>query len=111
MLPLLTGDTFAALQVQTGIASHRRRFGAWAGGFWLPECAHEPWLDEVLGEAGVRSTCVELTRRFGLGDPRHLRPLATDAGPVLWPIDRHVIALVWKQAATPPAGRTATTTR
>ena len=38
---------------QTGIASHRRRFGAWGGGFWLPECAHASWLDEVLEEAGV----------------------------------------------------------
>ena len=104
MLPLLAGDTFAALQVQTGIASHRRRFGTWAGGFWLPECAHEPWLDEVLEEAGVHSTCVELTLRFGLGDPRHLRPLATDAGPVLWPIDRHVIALVWSEDGYPSGG-------
>jgi 1,4-alpha-glucan branching enzyme len=104
VLPLLTSDTFAALQVQTGIASHRRRFGTWAGGFWLPECAHEPWVDEVLEQAGVRSTCVELTRRFGLGDPRHLRPLATDAGPVLWPIDRQAIALVWSDRGYPSGG-------
>jgi 1,4-alpha-glucan branching enzyme len=104
VLPLLTGDAFAALQVQTGIASHRRRFGTWAGGFWLPECAHEPWLDGVLEEAGVRSTCVELTLRFGRGDPRHLRPLATDAGPVLWPIDREAIALVWSDRGYPASG-------
>ena len=56
VLPLLAGDAFAALQVQTGIASHRRRFGSWGGGFWLPECAHAGWLDEVLEEAGVAST-------------------------------------------------------
>ena len=27
-------------RLQTGIASHRRRFDGWQGGFWLPECAH-----------------------------------------------------------------------
>ncbi len=104
VLPLLASDTGAALQVQTGIASHRRRFGEWGGGFWLPECAHAPWLGPVLEEAGARAVCVELTGHFGLGDPRHLRPLATEDGPTLWPIDRQMIALVWGEAGY-PAGR------
>jgi 1,4-alpha-glucan branching enzyme len=103
VLPLLLSHTCAELQIQTGIASHRRRFGEWGGGFWLPECAHEAWLDEVLEEAGVRSTCVELTNRFGLGDARHLHPLATEAGPVLWPIDRQTMSLVWSEQGYPAA--------
>jgi 1,4-alpha-glucan branching enzyme len=103
VLPLLASDALVAVQVQTGIASHRRRFGDWAGGFWLPECAHAPWLDEPLEQAGVRATCVELTRAFGLGDPRHLRPLATVGGPVLWPIDREVMSLVWSEQGYPSA--------
>ena len=40
---------------------------SWHGGFWLPECAYAPWLDDALEEAGVRATCVELTAAFGLG--------------------------------------------
>jgi 1,4-alpha-glucan branching enzyme len=103
VLPMLLTDTAIAVQVQTGIASHRRRFGDWAGGFWLPECGHAPWLDEPLAEAGVRAACVELTGQFGLGDARHLRPLATVEGPVLWPIDRQVIALVWSEQGYPAA--------
>lgn len=95
ILPLLATDAGALLQVQTGVASHRRRFGGWNGGFWLPECAHAPWLDELLEDAGVRATCVELTGLFGLGDDRHLRPLRATDGPVLWPLDRAMIALVW----------------
>ena len=95
ILPLLATDGGALLQVQTGVASHRRRFGGWHGGFWLPECGHAPWLDELLEDAGVRATCVELTGVFGLGDPRHLRPLAATDGPVLWPLDRSIVALVW----------------
>ena len=101
VLPLLATETGAALQVQTGIAAHRRRFGDWGGGFWLPECAYAGWLDPVLEEAGARAVCVEMTGLFGLGDPRHLRPLATEDGPVLWPIDRQTIDLVWGRAGYP----------
>jgi 1,4-alpha-glucan branching enzyme len=101
LLPLLATDPSIAVQVQTGIASHRRRFGDWAGGFWLPECGYAPWLGALLEEAGIRATCVELTGRFGLGDARHLRPLQTDDGPVLWPIDRQAIALVWGRDGYP----------
>jgi 1,4-alpha-glucan branching enzyme len=103
VLPLLATDTGAAVQVQTGIVSHRRRFGDWSGGFWLPECAHAPWLDPLLEEIGVRATCVELTRVFGLGDPRHLRPLASQDGPVLWPVDRQAMDLVWSDRGYPAA--------
>jgi 1,4-alpha-glucan branching enzyme len=102
VLPLLATDAGITLQLETGIASHRRRCeGEWRGGFWLPECAHAPWLDPLLEEAGVRATCVELTRVFGLRDPRHLRPLSTEAGPVLWPIDRATMALVWGKDGYP----------
>ena len=104
VLPLLATDTGIALQVDTGVASHRRRFGGWAGGFWLPECAHAPWLDPLLEEAGVRHTCVELTGVLGIGDLRNLVPLATQAGPVLWPVDRQAMALVWSEGGYPASG-------
>jgi 1,4-alpha-glucan branching enzyme len=101
VLPLLATDAGAEIQVRTGIASHRRRFGSWNGGFWLPECAHASWLDALLEEAGVRATCIEMTSLLGLGSERHMRPLATDEGPVLWPIDRQTIALVWGRDGYP----------
>jgi 1,4-alpha-glucan branching enzyme len=101
VLPMLASDAAVAVQVQTGIASHRRRFGAWAGGFWLPECGHASWLGPLLEEAGVRATCIELTHTFGLGDERHLRPLRSSDGPVLWPIDRALISRVWSEHGYP----------
>ncbi len=104
ILPLLATNAGVLLQVQAGVASHRRRFGGWHGGFWLPECAHAPWLDELLEEAGVAATCVELTGVFGLGDDRHLRPLVAIDGPVLWPLDRSIIALVWGADGYPSRG-------
>jgi 1,4-alpha-glucan branching enzyme len=104
VLALLATDSGVELQVQTGIASHRRRFGPWRGGFWLPECAHAAWLDRLLAPAGVRATCVELTEYFGLGDARHLRPVHSDAGLVLWPVDRATMALVWGGRGYPSRG-------
>jgi 1,4-alpha-glucan branching enzyme len=104
VLPLLATDAGVDLQVETAIASHRRRFGHWSGGFWLPECAHAPWLDGPLEDCGVHATCVELTEAFGLGTAGHLQPLMTDEGPVLWPIDRATIDLVWSDHGYPAAG-------
>jgi 1,4-alpha-glucan branching enzyme len=96
ILPLLATDAGVRLQVRTGVEGHRSRFGdAWRGGFWLPECAGAPWLYALLEEAGVHATCVDLTDVLGYGDPRQLRPLATEAGPLLVPIDRVAIDLVW----------------
>jgi 1,4-alpha-glucan branching enzyme len=102
ILPLLATDAGVRLQVQTGVESHRARFGdGWRGGFWLPECAHEPWVDVFLEEAGVHAACVELTEAFGAGDVRHLTPLRSAAGPLLVPIDRALIDLVWGPGGYP----------
>jgi 1,4-alpha-glucan branching enzyme len=100
VLPLLATDAGVRLQLRTGIAAHRARFGAWDGGFWLPECAHAPHLDRLLEEAGVTCACVELTD-LGI-DPR--APLRTAAGPLLVPIDREVIDLVWGPSGYPSRG-------
>jgi 1,4-alpha-glucan branching enzyme len=104
VLPLLATTAGVRLQVRTGIESHRARFGGWRGGFWLPECAHGVWLDALLEEAGVHAACVDLTDVFGRGDARHLRPLGTEAGPILVPIDREVIELVWHADGYPSHG-------
>jgi 1,4-alpha-glucan branching enzyme len=99
VLPLLASDAGVRLQLEVGIESHRRRFGGWGGGLWLPECAHAPWLDPLLGEAGVRVVCVDLTDVLEPGD--HLRPLRSADGPLLVPIDRRTIELVWSHGGYP----------
>ena len=116
VLPLLATDAGVRAQVETGIASHRARFdgedagrrdgpgGGWRGGFWLPECAYAPWLGPALAGAGVRATCVELTGRFGLGAREHLRPLASESGVTLVPVDRATMQLVWSDDGYPASG-------
>ncbi len=104
VLPLLATDAGVRLQLETGIAAHRRRAGTWGGGLWLPECAHAPWLDPLLAEAGVHAVCVDLTDVLGLGASAHLRPLRTEDGPLLVPIDRETIELVWSHRGYPSHG-------
>jgi 1,4-alpha-glucan branching enzyme len=121
VLPLLATDNGVRLQVETGIASHRARFdgaarvGAdaaapdtaareWRGGFWLPECAHAPWLDPLLEEAGVHAVCVDLTDVLGRGSAAQLAPLQSADGPLLVPIDRETIELVWSDGGYPAHG-------
>ena len=105
VLPLLATDAGVRLQLETGIEAHRRRFGdGWRGGLWSPECAHAPWLDPLLEQAGVHATCVDLTDVFGRGATEHLSPLRSDAGPLLVPIDREIIELVWSDGGYPASG-------
>jgi 1,4-alpha-glucan branching enzyme len=105
VLPLLATDACLGMQVLAGVESHRARFGpAWRGGFWLPECAHAPWIEPTLVDAGVHATCIELAGAPGLEDPRHLQPLISDAGLRLVPIDRATISLVWSERGYPAHG-------
>jgi 1,4-alpha-glucan branching enzyme len=102
VLPLLATDDGVRLQVQTGVDSHRARFGpGWRGGFWLPECAHDRRIESLLADAGAHATCVELTGRYGLGAREHLRPLTGDGGIVLVPVDRETMDLVWSDDGYP----------
>jgi 1,4-alpha-glucan branching enzyme len=103
VLPLLATAAGVRLQLGVGIAAHRARFGHWGGGLWLPECAHAPWLDPLLEEAGVHAACVDLTDVLGRGSPAQLRPLRSDAGPLLAPIDRALMDLVWHRDGYPSA--------
>ncbi|HEX3802853.1 MAG TPA: 1,4-alpha-glucan branching protein domain-containing protein [Solirubrobacteraceae bacterium] len=101
ILPLLALDDAVDLQLQVGIDSYRHRFGDWGGGFWLPECAHAPWLNGMLIEAGIRGACIELTNVLGYGSELNLRPQKPSDGPALLPIDRATIDLVWGEHGYP----------
>jgi 1,4-alpha-glucan branching enzyme len=100
LLPLMATDAGLRLQVATGTGAHARRFGAWRGGFWLPECAYVPGLERELAEHGVRAFCVDQTGVEGFD---HLLPAATEAGPVAVPVDWATVQLVWNEESGYPA--------
>jgi 1,4-alpha-glucan branching enzyme len=103
VLPMLATEAGVRLQLRSGIDAHRRRFGHWDGGFWLPECAYAAWLGPLLEEAGVHASCVELTDALGHGAAGHLGPLRSGDGPLLMPIDRATMDLVWSDRGYPAA--------
>jgi 1,4-alpha-glucan branching enzyme len=103
LLPLVATDAGLRLQLATGVGSHERRFGAFGGGFWLPECAYEPGLERELAEHGVRAFCVDQTNALGHSAPEQLEPVATQAGPVAVPIDWASVELVWNDVSGYPA--------
>ena len=103
VLPLLATDAGLALQLASGIAGHRRRFGGWSGGLWLPECAYVPGLENALGPHGARVFCVDQTVALGQGADKQLEPVATAAGPVAVPIDWQAVELVWREHSGFPA--------
>jgi 1,4-alpha-glucan branching enzyme len=92
VLPLLATKQGVRLQLETGIRSHRRRFG-WGGGFWLPECAYVPGLEWELAEQGIRWFCVDQSAHCDPFDA--MAPIRTEAGPVGLPIDWEAISWLW----------------
>jgi 1,4-alpha-glucan branching enzyme len=98
VLPLLATRQGLGLQLDSGIRSHRRRFG-WDGGFWLPECAYVPGLEWRLAERGVNWFCVDQSRHGKSLDA--LSPVATEAGPVALPIDWEAIQWLWSLEGYP----------
>ncbi len=92
VLPLLATRHGLRLQLETGIRSHRRRFG-WDGGLWQPEGAYVPGLEWALAEQGVRWFCVDQSEHGEATEA--LAPVHTEAGPVALPIDWEAISWLW----------------
>jgi 1,4-alpha-glucan branching enzyme len=54
-LPLMsTNKNAVRAQIETACRYHHRNFGERPRGMWLPECAYEPGIDEMLKDSGVR---------------------------------------------------------
>jgi 1,4-alpha-glucan branching enzyme len=92
VLPLLATDAARDLQIDAGVRSHRRRFGEPAG-VWLPECAYVPGLEGLVARHGLSHFCVDQSAHEEPGSA--LRPIATEAGPVAFPIDWEAVSWLW----------------
>jgi 1,4-alpha-glucan branching enzyme len=98
VLPLLASEPGRRLQIETGMRSHRRRFGP-ATSFWLPECGYEPGLERLLAEQGVEAFCVDQSAHEA--PLNALSPVATRAGPVAFTIDWEVVSWLWSLEGYP----------
>jgi 1,4-alpha-glucan branching enzyme len=92
VLPLLATDSARNVQLDAGLRSHRRRFGE-PDGIWLPECAYSPGLEDLVSRHGLTHFCIDAS---AYEEPiAALRPVATEAGPVAFPIDWEAISWLW----------------
>ena len=92
ILPLIATEAGRRAQIETGMRSHRRRFGEPAG-FWLPECAYEPGIEALLADYGVPGFCVDQSARTRIGE--FTAPLVTAAGPKALAIDWQLVSRLW----------------
>jgi 1,4-alpha-glucan branching enzyme len=99
LLPLFQSSPEALrVQVMEGCDSFRAAFQAEPVGFWLPECAFFPGLENVLRDAGLRWFVID-AHGLILGEPRPRRaiyaPCYTPAGPAAFARDRDSSRQVW----------------
>ncbi len=98
VLPLLATDSARDFQIDAGARSHRRRFGE-PEGIWLPECAYESGLEDLVARHGLSHFCVDQSAHMDGLDA--LRPIATEAGPVAFPIDWEAVSWLWSLEGYP----------
>src|SRR5436305_10144982 len=99
VLPKLATAAGRRLQIDAGLRSHERRFGATAEGFWLPECAYVPGLEVILAEGGLAYTCLDQSALEG--GTAALTPVRLPGGPVGFTIDWPTVQLVWSDGGYP----------
>jgi len=98
VLPLIATTAGRRLQIDAGLRSHRRRFGA-AEGFWLPECAYRPGIEPLLAERGLGFFCTYQSSHERPLDA--LAPARAATGVVAFTLDWEAVQLVWSPGGYP----------
>ena len=98
VLPLLATRAGLDIQIDAGLASHRRRFGS-SSGFWLPECAYRPGLEDDLARHRIDWFCVYQSQSE-VGD-ECLAPVITRSGTLAFTIDWTAVSWLWDMAGYP----------
>jgi 1,4-alpha-glucan branching enzyme len=99
LLPLLQQSPEAVrAQILIGRDVFRETFGVDPAGFWLPECAYGPGLENILQEANVRWFILD-THGVMFGEPPPRRaifaPYFTAAGPAVFGREGESTRQVW----------------
>jgi 1,4-alpha-glucan branching enzyme len=98
VLPMVATRAGRRLQLDAGLRSHRRRFGE-PSGFWLPECAYEPGLEQLLAERGLSYFCVDQSAEE---EPlAALAPVETAPGRLAFTIDWEAVQWLWSLEGYP----------
>src|SRR5215213_5700461 len=68
-LPLISTPESKRAQISVAVENYRKHFGRRPRGIWLPECAYEPGLEDLLKDAGIEYFISD-THGILYGEPR-----------------------------------------
>ncbi|MBS3762388.1 MAG: DUF1957 domain-containing protein [Planctomycetes bacterium] len=98
LLPLMATQEGARAQIEQGCRNYEKHFGTRPRGIWLPECAYNNGLDELLKQSGLRYFFLE-SHGVLLAEPRPVygvfSPIITPAGLAAFGRDVETSKQVW----------------
>ena len=68
-LPLVSTEEARRAQIEVAVNNYKKHFGRQPRGIWLPECAYEPGIEDLLKDAGIEYFISD-THAILYGDPR-----------------------------------------
>jgi 1,4-alpha-glucan branching enzyme len=68
-LPLIATNEARRAQIEIAVKNYKKHFGRQPRGIWLPECAYEPGIEDLLRAAGIEYFISD-THAILYGDPR-----------------------------------------
>jgi 1,4-alpha-glucan branching enzyme len=91
-LPLISTEEARRAQIEIAVKNYKKHFGRQPRGIWLPECAYEPGVEDLLKDAGIEYFIGD-SHAILYGDPR---PRFGVHAPVLCGNGVAVFAATWK---------------
>ena len=97
-LPLISTQEARRAQIDIAVNNYRKHFGRSPRGIWLPECAYEPGIEDLLKAAGIEYFISD-TQAILYGDPRPRygvhAPVITENGVAVFARDVETSQQVW----------------
>jgi 1,4-alpha-glucan branching enzyme len=97
-LPLISTDESRRAQVEVAVRNYKKHFGRRPRGIWLPECAYEPGVEDLLKAAGIEYFVGD-SHSILYGDPRPRfgvhAPVACENGVAVFARDVETSQQVW----------------
>jgi len=104
ILPYLISEEGMRAQILEGLACFKRHFGKKPNGFWLPECAYTPEIDNILHKEGISYTFVDEHGVTSIVEyPENtVFPIKSPNGIVLFPRNQKLSQKVWSSSSGYP---------
>lgn len=108
LFPLLSNNTHAMrAQIRVAVDHYEKHFGRKPRGIWIPECAYDPKIDQILKDTGIRFFIME-THGVLFASPRPkygtFAPIYCPSGVAAFARDGESSKQVWSSTEGYPGG-------